>query len=113
MNEKIKLLNLEIFMYVFFIVASLISIEANNQAKNNIFKGDDINEELRQQYLFSSYLILFVFIVFLKRNYNNLNNLSIDDPEYNFAQIRLLGSILVVLGQILIIYYLLNTTTFK
>ena len=113
MNEKLKILDIEVFMYTFFIVASLIDIEANMQAKYNVQQGKELNEDLRKQYLLASYLILTVFIVFMKRNYYNLENLSIHEKEYMFAEIRLYGSILIVIGQILIIYYLYNTTIFK
>lgn len=113
LNEKYKKLDLENYMFSLFIIASLLSISANEKARSNYKKESPLNENLRKEYIFISYLILFVFIVFLERNYNNLNNINEDNEEYEFAKVRLYGSILIVLGQLLIVYYLYNTTTFK
>ena len=113
MNEKLKMLDLENYMFAIFILASLLSIDANEKAKEEYKKENPLNEDFRKEYLLVGFLILSVFIVFLERNYNNLDKLSKKNKEYDFAKIRLYGSILIVLGQLLIIYYLYNTTTFN
>lgn len=113
LNEKYKKLDLENYMFSLFIIASLLSIDVNEKAKNAYKKEDPHLEDLRKEYIVIGYLILFVFIVFLERNSNNLDKLNKDNEEYEFAKIRLYGSILIVLGQLLILYYLYNTTTLK
>lgn len=113
LEEKLKLLDLENFMYTFFIIGSLLDIDANEKVRNLYVNGKNPGEDIRREYLFASYLILTVFAIFMERNYYNLNNLSKDSEEYKFAELRLFGSILIVFGQMLIIYYLYNTDVFK
>ena len=113
LEEKIKLLYIEDLMFSLFIIASLIDIIANEQSRTLLSNNKNLNEELRQKYLFASYLILFVFIFFMERNYNNLTMLNEDDEEYYWAKTRFIGSMLIVLGQIYVIYFYTNTTIFK
>lgn len=113
LEEKLRLLDIENLMFIFFIIASLIDIMANEKSRELLLNNNDLNEELRKEYLFASYLILFVFIIFMERNYNNLMMLDEDDEEYKFAKIRLFGSMLIVLGQLYVIYFYMNTSLFK
>ena len=112
-EEKINLLDIDNLMFCLFIIASLLNLDANEKMKESYLYNNVSKEKIRKQFIFSSYLILIVFIVFMKRNYDNLNKLNNKKSEYNFALIRLYGSILIVIGQILVIYYLYNTNNFQ
>lgn len=113
LEEEIHLLNIEDLMYILFIVGSFINIQTNEKVRNFKIQGVSLNDEIRDEYLFASFLILIVFIVFAVRNYKNLTKLKKGSNEYNLAEIRLLGSILLVIGQCMIIYYLYHTDTYS
>jgi hypothetical protein len=49
----------------------------------------------------------------MERNYNNLMKEKTNSKEYHLLEIRYFGSVLLVLGQILVIYYLLNTESYN
>ncbi len=112
-NDKMELLDIEDFCFILFIIASLIDINGNEQARIFLLKNKKLNNDLRNQYLLASFLILIVFFIFYLRNLNNLNKLDGKNQEYIYALTRYIGSLLIVLGQILIIFYYFNTTTFS
>lgn len=112
-NDKFKLLNLENLMYILFIIASLIDIFTNEKVRIAFKNQETPGNELRERYIIAGFLILIVFIVFMIRNFNNLNKLTKEDEEYPFAEIRFIGSVLIVIGQFMTLYYFINTTNFK
>lgn len=112
-NDKIQLLNIEYTMYIFFIIASVIDMDANMKTRQLYTYRDSPDEALRQEYIIANILILIVFIVFLLRNYENLIHLSKEDLEYKTAWLRYMGSVSIVGGQFLVLYYFYHTTNFK
>lgn len=112
-NDKYEVLNIENISYAFFIIASIIDLKANENLKNFYLKNEKPNEDLRNEYIFASSLILTVFIVFMIRNHYNLSKITKNENEYNYAYIRFIGSLLIVIGQILVLYYFYNTTNFS
>lgn len=113
LEDKIHLIDIENLMYTLFIIASLFNILTNEDVKERYVNGEKPNEEIRNRYLVASYIILIVFIVFLIRNYNNLLKLSKGSSQYDLAQIRLIGSVLLIIGQCIAIYYLYQTDTYN
>lgn len=111
-DDKYNLLDIENLCFILFIIASVIDINGNEQARKLYQQNKKLNNDLRNQYLLASFLILFVFIVFFLRNLNNLNKLSKDSKEYPYAFMRCIGSLAIVVGQSLTIYYYQNTTNF-
>lgn len=112
-NNKMELLDIEDFCFILFIIASVIDINGNEKARKFLINQKKLNNDLRNQYLLASFLILIVFFIFFLRNLNNLNNLSPSNPEYGYALARYIGSLLIVIGQCLTIFYYSNTTTFS
>lgn len=112
-NDKFKLLNLENVMYILFITASLIDIDINEKVRIAFKNQETPSNELRDSYIIAGFLILIVFLVFMIRNFNNFSKLTKDDEEYPFAEIRFIGSVLIVIGQFMALYYFINTTNFK
>lgn len=111
-KEKINLFDIEMLMYFLFIIAACIDLYANEQTRNLYQKNQPLNEEIRQEYILANWLIFIVFITFMIRNYYNLQQLSKESIEYQIAQIRLIGSILIVVGEALVLYYFYSSTIF-
>lgn len=112
-NNKFELLNVENTMYFFFILASMIDIKANEKTRCLYIQNLEPKEDIRQQYILANILILIVFIIFMLRNYNNLSQLSKHSQEYKIAKARYIGSVCIVSGQLLVLYYFYHTTNFK
>lgn len=112
-NDKFKLLNLENIMFILFIIASILDIDTNEKVRIAFKNKETPGNDLRDSYIIAGFLILIVFIVFMLRNYNNLSKLRPEDEEYPFAETRFIGSVLIVIGQFMTLYYFINTTNFK
>lgn len=112
-NNKFDLLDIENFCFILFIIASVIDINANERVRKIYYENENLNNDLRNQYLLASSLILIVFIIFFLRNLNKLEKLRSTEKEYHFAFSRFIGSILLVIGQALAVYYYWNTTIFS
>lgn len=113
LEDKLHLIDIENLMYILFIIGSIFNILTNEEVREMYINGSKPNEEIRDRYLVSSYLILIVFIVFMIRNYNNLSQATKDTDQYNLAQIRFIGSILLIVGQCIAIYYLYHTDSYN
>lgn len=101
-------------MYIFFIIASVIDMDANMKTRQLSAYRDSPDETLWQEYIIANILILIVFIVFLLRNYyENLKPLSKEDLEYKTTWQRYMGSVSIVSGQFLVLYYFYRTIHFK
>ncbi|MGM9858477.1 MAG: hypothetical protein ACI311_04415 [Bacilli bacterium] len=112
-DEKYKILNIEVFMFLLFILASCVDLFNLGKTKVLYDLDQPLNEEIRQKYIVANVLILIVFTVFMIRNYNNLKNLSKDSEEYEIAMRRLIGSILIVLGEVMVLNYFYKSTVFN
>ncbi|MDY2575603.1 MAG: hypothetical protein SOW55_06530 [Bacilli bacterium] len=112
-DDEINVLDIENILNLIFILASLIEIEGNNTLKKKILNNISPNGNDKQKYLIANILILFVFIAYVSRNYHNVLVLDKNDPEYKPSLSRLIGSIIIVIGEILVINYFLKTTKFN
>lgn len=112
-EEKIKLIDFENQIYLLLIFATLLNYDTNLKLKNLYINNQGPNKNIRDEYLLANYIGLFIFIVFLKRNINTLNNLENGTEEYELAKLRVFGSYLFIMGQLIVIYYLMNTSNFE
>lgn len=112
-EEKIKLLDFENQIYLLLIFATLLNYDTNLKLKNLYLNNQGPNENIRDEYLLANYIGLFIFIVFLKRNINTLNDLEEGSKEYELAKLRVYSSYLFIMGQLIVIYYLTNTSNFE
>lgn len=113
MNEsferKLNELRIEDFLYVVFIVAIIIDLLANNETKKALF-GKNYEHNPSKLYIIAGLLVLLVFIFFAIRNYKEMQKQIIGTRTYNLARMRFLGSVLIVIGQLLVVFYLLNVS---
>ena len=112
-EEKIRLLDFENQIYILLIFATLLNYDANLKLKERYLNNQNANKTIRDEYLFANYIGLYIFIVFLFRNYNTLNNQEEGTEEYELAKLRVFGSYLFIMGQLIVIYYLMNTSNFE
>jgi len=110
-DELIKMIDIENDMYILLIFATLLNVDANKKLKSRYQNYQNLTKEIKEEYLFSTYIGLFVFIFFLKRNIKVLENLEINTKEYELSKLRIFGSYLFILGQLIVIYYLLNSNS--
>ena len=106
--EKLKEINWENFLFLLFATSALIDTLANEDIKRSYMDGNG-KENARKKFILASCLIIFVFAFFAYRNYNNLKKYSYNSYEYKLAYYRFIGTIFIVIGELVILYYFINT----
>ena len=91
----------------------MLNYDTNLKLKDLYLNNQSPNENIRDEFLLANYIGLFIFITFLNRNYNTLNDLEEGTEEYELAKLRIYGSYFFIIGQLIVIYYLYNTSTFS
>ena len=105
-EEMVKRLSFENLIWVAFIVISALDIYGDELLKKNI-RYHDKKAEQRANKLFTgiAYFSVIIYIYFLIRNYSDYKKYKNKNYE-----IRLLGSIFILIGSICLLYFLKNTT---
>ncbi len=109
-NEKeatIKRLNFENFIWVIFIIISILDIYGDELIKKSI-RENDVNSDLKAKKIFTIilYVSILAYIYFLIRNYYDYKK----HPQSDLYYIRLFGSILVLTGSICFLYFQIKST---
>ena len=110
--EKLSEIKIENFILSLFIAAAIIDILANEDIKKSYVRGDG-KEDARKKFILASLLVLIGFSYFVYHNYKKLKQLNPNSQEYHYAYIRFIGSVFAVIGELLILYYFLNTSQLK
>lgn len=108
-DEKIiRRLSFENWIWIIFVVISLLSIVGDELIKNSIITGNKQNDFLAKN-LFTLILIitLLIYFYFIMRNYNDMQD-NIGDQKY---QIRFIGSLFIFVGAICLLYFQIKSST--
>lgn len=106
-NELIRRLNFENVIWLTFIIVSAIDIYGDELIKRSVLKNDkDAKKKAENLFLFVSLISILVYVYFFYRNYT-------DYKKYNNKNylVRLVGSTLVLIGTLCLLYFQLNSTT--
>ena len=110
-ENELNRLNFEDWLFIIIITLSLVNIFSDWLQKKYLETNN--REYLKESsIIFTITLIItvFVYLYFVKRNYNLYKDSS---PEnITIYKIKLLGSILLVIGVILLIYFQINDPNF-
>lgn len=107
--QEIEQLKFDDFLYFVFIFAALLDVYADAEMKRKYrMRG---GKDPAKLYLLASVLVLLVFFFFGLRNYRQWKSLDRRSASYAHARMRVLGSMFLVYGQLLLIGYLLKQKT--
>lgn len=105
-RDQIEQLKFDDFLYFAFIIASVIDIYADDELKKSYMNGKE--KDVSKLYLTASAMVLLVFFFFGLRNYRQLKSLPKGTAAYKNAFMRVIGSIFLVFGQLLLLFYLMQ-----
>jgi len=107
--EGIKELSNDNILSAITIAVTIITIIGNNTYKKYYRTGlKKYIEDSRTFYLISLTIALGVYLIFEKSNYDNLKNKVMNSDNPTPAFVRLVGSVLIVIGTLCFIYYQLK-----
>lgn len=111
MNSKkeIKDLQFEEILLVVFIITGCFNIYANEEQQKYFKYNNELDLQISDRiFAFTLFISVIIYFYYVYRNYKNVKNCTDNQKYYNLCQIRLLGSILVTVGFILVLYFELN-----
>ena len=103
-DEKIRRLNFEDFLLTIFICLSILNIIGDNYEKKylktfNIYYKANANKIFD----FTLSITILIYLYFVIRNYNSYKN--IEENNKKLYSIKLFGSILIIVGDICLLYF--------
>lgn len=109
--SEIDRLNFENILWFIFIVLSILNIIGDNYEKKFVSFNDYYYKmEANKIFEFTLIVSFFIYLYFLYRNYNSMNNVSNDMKE--FYEIKFLGSLFLIIGILCLIYFQEKQTSF-
>lgn len=106
-ENTIKRLNFENFIWVVFIVISSLDIYGDELIKKGLKENDkSCQARADKLFLFLTFVSLIIYVYFFMRNYSDYQKYK--NKSY---EVRLFGSILVLVASICFIYFQLTTRT--
>ena len=105
-NELIKRLSFENYIWITFIVVSILDIYGDELIKRSV-KENDFKVKIKAEnlFLFVGLISIVVYVYFFYRNYTDYKKHC--NKQY---EVRLFGSILLLVGSLCLIYFQLYTT---
>ena len=103
--QELERLNIEDFIYILFIILSIINILGDNNQKKYLYTNDmSYQNKANNYFTFTIIIVIFIYLYYLSRNYN-LYLLS-DNKE--LLSIKVLGSTFLLIGTLCLLYFQLN-----
>lgn len=110
-EETIKRLKFENILWLTFVGLSLLNIFGDNTEREFIETNDkQFQERSNRIFLFTLEVTFFIYLYFLIRNYRALKSAAKKDKQ--LYTIKVLGSVFLILGIILLIYFQRKQTNF-
>ncbi len=102
-EQIVKRLSFENIIWIVFIIVSVIDIYGDELLKKSITDNNkELSSKAENLFIFVSLISILVYIYFLVRNYYDYK-----ENESTIYEVRLIGSILVLSGTLLLFYFLL------
>lgn len=106
-EETVKRLSFENFIWIGFVIVSLLDIYGDELIKKGLIENDRASlSKANKLFLGLAYFSILVYLYFLIRNYYDYKKYR--NKNY---QIRLLGSILILAGTLCLVYFQKNNKT--
>lgn len=108
-NRDIRNVIVDEEIWIIFIVISLFNIVGDEIDKRNLMLNNSHSKNAKEIFLFTAIIAITIYIYFTIRNYDDY--MSYRNTTYsNLYKERLLGSILIVVGSIMIVYFNINVS---
>ena len=111
LNNKLKELNIEDFIWVIYIGIILLSWYSNSLERKYYINNDNISkEEYRKIIIFIFSILIIVYLYFLKGSYNDIMNIKITDSnkKKELLYLSFIASLLIAISGIIFLYIAIN-----
>ena len=100
-EELIRRIGFENFIWITFIIVSIINIYGDELIKKSVRENDsEVKKKAENLFLFISLISVLIYVYFFYRNYT-------DYQKYcnRYYESRLFGSILILIGTLCLVYF--------
>ena len=111
LNDKLKELNIEDFIWVIYIGIILLSWYSNSLERKYYINNDNISkEEYRKIIIFIFSILIIVYLYFLKGSYDDVINIKITDSnkKKELLYLSFIASLLIAISGIIFLYIAIN-----
>lgn len=111
LNEKLKQLNIEDFIWLIYIFIIFMSWYSNSlERKYFIYNDIESKEKYRKIMIFIFSILIVVYLYFLKDSYSNLQNINNYDSlkTKSLVYLSFIGSFLIAMSGIIFLYIALE-----
>ena len=111
LNEKLKQLKIEDFIWVIYIGIIFMSWYANSlERKYFIFNDKNSKEKYRKTMIIIFSILVIIYLYFLKDSYDDLKNINLFDSEEKkkLTYMSFIGSLLVAISGFIFLYILIQ-----
>lgn len=111
-NNKIKELRIDEWIWVIFIILSVLNIFGDECEKDCCINYDANKDSLAKKiFTFTVFVSLLIYCYLAYQRYSRVKLKHQYQQESSLDELRFFGSILVVIASIIFLYYQLETTT--
>lgn len=104
-DNKIKELKIDEWIWVIFIILSILNIWGDECEKDYYFHQEELKDETAKKiFTFTVFISLCIYLYLLYQRYQKVKMAKILKEDANLCEVRLFGSILVVIATILFLY---------
>ena len=111
LNNKLKELNIEDFIWVIYIGIILLSWYSNTLERKYYINNDNISkEEYRKIIIFIFSILIIVYLYFLKSSYDDVKNIKTIDSnkKKELLYLSFIASLLIAISGIIFLYIAIN-----
>jgi len=109
-NKEIIRLNFEDYIWGIFIFLSILNIVSNDNQKKYVISNNQYYEDRANNIsILVLSILLIIYFYFFFRNYSMYNNKINDGEVTNEDLIKVMGSLLFVIGTICLLYFQINS----
>ena len=111
LNDKLKQLNIEDFIWVIYIGIILLSWYSNNLERKYYINNDNISkEEYRKIIIVIFSILIIVYLYFLKSSYDDVKNIKTTDSnkKKELLYLSFIASLLIAISGIIFLYIAIN-----
>ncbi len=111
LNNKLKELNIEDFIWGIYIGIILLSWYSNNLERKYYINNDNISkEEYRKIIIFIFSILIIVYLYFLKSSYDDVKNIKTIDSnkKKELLYLSFIASLLIAISGIIFLYIAIN-----
>ena len=111
-GDKIKELKIDECIWIVFIILSALNI-CGDEFEMEYYTSNNWGSDRRAKkiFTFTVFISFIIYVYFMKLNYQHVKSLRMENCNTSLHEVRLFGSILIVVGVFMLLYFQINSSS--